>query len=73
MNKFLRFIAAHAIMSATAFAAILILLGFGLLFRPHWILQILRYGLAIGNIGGGLVILVQSLMKAIGVKKTHER
>ncbi|MBO5569935.1 MAG: hypothetical protein J6A79_13530 [Clostridia bacterium] len=64
MNKFLDFIARHAVISTTAFAILLILIGFGLLFKPSLILLILRYGLAVGNIGVGLVLLIRTLLRA---------
>ena len=64
MNKFLDFVARHAVISITAFAILLILIGLGLLFKPSLILLILRYGLAVGNIGGGLVLLIRTLLRA---------
>ena len=64
MNKCLDFISRHAVISTTAFAILLILIGFGLLFKPSLILLILRYGLAVGNIGGGLVLLIRTLLRA---------
>ena len=48
MSKLLDFIARHAVISTTAFA----------------ILLILRYGLAIANIGGGLFLLIRNLLRA---------
>ena len=64
MNKFLDFVARRAVISTTAFASLLILIGLGLLFKPSLILLILRYGLAVGNIGGGLVLLIRTLLRA---------
>ena len=65
MNKIADFIAGHAVISTTAFAILLILVGLGLLFKPGLILLILRYGLAIGNIGGGLFLLIRMLLRAM--------
>ena len=64
MNRFLDFVARHAVISTTAFASLLILIGLGLLFKPSLILLILRYGLAVGNIGVGLVLLIRTLLRA---------
>ena len=64
MNRFLDFIARHAVISTTAFAILLILIGFGLLFKPSLILLILRYSLAVANIGVGLVLLIRTLLRA---------
>ena len=64
MNKTLDFIARHAVISSAVFAILLILIGLGLLFRPSLILLILRYGLAFGNIGGGLFLLIRTLLRA---------
>ena len=64
MNKVFNFIAKHAVLSTMAMASLLILIGLGLLFRPSLILLVLRYGLAVGNIGGGLFLLVRMLLRA---------
>ena len=64
MNKYLDFIARHAVISTTAFAILLILIGFGLLFKPSLILLILRYSLGVANIGVGLVLLIRTLLRA---------
>ena len=64
MNKVLDFIARHAVISTTVCAILLILVGLGLLFKPGLILQILRYGLAVGNIGGGLFLLFRTLLRS---------
>lgn len=64
MSKLLDFIARHAVISTTAFAILLILIGLGLMFKPSLILLILRYGLAIANIGGGLFLLIRNLLRA---------
>lgn len=64
MNKYLDFIARHAVISTTAFAILLILIGFGLLFKPSLILLILRYSLAVANIGVGLVLLIRTPLRA---------
>lgn len=65
MSKLLDFIARHAVISTTAVAILLILVGLGLLFKPSLILLILRYGLAIANIGGGLFLLIRTLLRAV--------
>ena len=64
MNKFLDFVARHAVISTTAFASLLILIGLGLLLKPSLILLILRYSLAVANIGVGLVLLIRTLLRA---------
>ncbi len=64
MNRFFDFIAKHAVLSTTAMSSLLILIGLGLLFKPSLILLVLRYGLAVGNIGGGLFLLVRTLLRA---------
>ncbi len=64
MNKVFDFIAKHAVLSTTALAILLILIGLGLVFKPSLILLVLRYGLAVGNIGGGLFLLVRMLLRA---------
>lgn len=63
MNRFLDFIVRHAVISTTVFAILLILIGLGLLFKPSLILLILRYGLALANIGGGLFLLIRTLLR----------
>lgn len=65
MNKIADFIARHAVISTIAFAILLILIGLGLLLKPSLILLILRYGLAIGNIGSGLFLLIRILLRAV--------
>lgn len=65
MNKIADFIARHAVLSTTALAILMILIGLGLLFQPSLILLVLRYGLAVGNIGGGLFLLVRMLLRAV--------
>ena len=65
MSKLLDFIARHAVISTTAVAILLILVGLGLRFKPSLILLILRYGLAIANIGGGLFLLIRTLLRAV--------
>ncbi len=65
MNKLLNIISRHAVISTSAFAILLILVGLGLLVKPSLILLILRYGLAIGNIGGGLFLLIRTLLRAV--------
>ena len=64
MNKVLDFIARHAVISTTVCAILLILIGLGLLFKPSLILLILRYSLAVANIGVGLVLLIRTLLRA---------
>lgn len=64
MNRFLDFIARHAVISTTAFAILLILIGLGLLFKPSLILLILRYSFAVANFGVGLVLLIRTLLRA---------
>ncbi len=64
MNKVFDFIAKHAVLSTTAMASLLILIGLALLFKPSLILLVLRYGLAVGNIGGGLFLLVRMFLRA---------
>lgn len=65
MNRFLDFIARHAVISTTAFAILLILIGLGLLFKPSLILLIMRYSLAVANIGVGLVLLIRTLLRTV--------
>ena len=64
MNKIVDYIARHAVISTTVLAILLVLVGLGLLFKVDLILLILRYGLAIGNIGGGLFLLIHMLLRA---------
>ena len=63
MNKILDFIARHGVISTAVFAILLILIGLGMLLNPSLLILILRYVLVVGNIGGGLFLLIHTLLR----------
>ena len=64
MKKLFEFFSGHAVTGIVLLSVLMILIGLGLLFKPGLILLILRYGLAFGNIGGGLYLLVRMILRA---------